>query len=193
MQDGALVVVDKLEATEKKTKATAALLKRLGATGKTLVIDVTPQDDFTLTARNIAGLSVVASSRVTARDVMDTTRVIATREAIEKLQESLGNSSRLSPARLVGTLALELTRNVMKLTDIIRRPLITEKTTLLREAGRTIVFEVARRRHQGRHQACGREAARLEGRRRAHRRSRTASSSARGASSASARTGRRPT
>ena len=30
----------------------------------------------------------------------------------------------------------------MKLTDIIRRPLITEKTTLLREAGRTIVFEV---------------------------------------------------
>ena len=31
----------------------------------------------------------------------------------------------------------------MKLTDIIRRPLITEKTTLLREAGRTLVFEVA--------------------------------------------------
>ncbi len=31
----------------------------------------------------------------------------------------------------------------MKLTDIIRRPLITEKTTLLREAGGTLVFEVA--------------------------------------------------
>ena len=31
----------------------------------------------------------------------------------------------------------------MKLTDIIRRPLITEKTTLLREDGRTLVFEVA--------------------------------------------------
>ena len=29
----------------RKTKATAALLKRLGATGKTLVIDVTPQDE----------------------------------------------------------------------------------------------------------------------------------------------------
>src|ERR687898_98333 len=72
MQDGALVVVDKLEAAEKKTKATAAMLKRLGATGKTLIIDVTPQDEFTLTARNIAGLSVVPSGRVTARDVMDT-------------------------------------------------------------------------------------------------------------------------
>ena len=33
---------------------------------------------------------------------------------------------------------------VMKLTDVIRRPLITEKTSILREDGRTIVFEVAR-------------------------------------------------
>jgi large subunit ribosomal protein L23 len=31
----------------------------------------------------------------------------------------------------------------MKLTDVLRRPLITEKTTILREDGRTIVFEVA--------------------------------------------------
>jgi large subunit ribosomal protein L23 len=31
----------------------------------------------------------------------------------------------------------------MKLTDVIRRPLVTEKTTLLREDGRTLVFEVA--------------------------------------------------
>jgi len=33
--------------------------------------------------------------------------------------------------------------SVMKLTDVIRRPLVTEKTTLLREDNRTIVFEVA--------------------------------------------------
>jgi len=32
----------------------------------------------------------------------------------------------------------------MKLTDVIRRPLITEKTTQLREDGKTVVFEVAR-------------------------------------------------
>jgi large subunit ribosomal protein L23 len=31
----------------------------------------------------------------------------------------------------------------MKLTDVIRRPLITEKTTGMREEGRTRVFEVA--------------------------------------------------
>ena len=31
----------------------------------------------------------------------------------------------------------------IKLTDVIRRPLITEKTSILREDGRTIVFQVA--------------------------------------------------
>jgi large subunit ribosomal protein L23 len=34
---------------------------------------------------------------------------------------------------------------MMKLTDVIRRPLITEKTSILREDGRTIVFQVAPR------------------------------------------------
>jgi large subunit ribosomal protein L23 len=32
----------------------------------------------------------------------------------------------------------------MKLTDVIRRPLITEKTTVMREDGRTLVFQVSR-------------------------------------------------
>jgi large subunit ribosomal protein L23 len=32
---------------------------------------------------------------------------------------------------------------MIKITDVVRRPLITEKTSILREDGRTIVFEVA--------------------------------------------------
>ena len=31
----------------------------------------------------------------------------------------------------------------MKITDVIRRPLITEKTTMAREGANTVVFEVA--------------------------------------------------
>ena len=89
-QDGALIVVDRLASEDRKTKATAEMLRRLGATGKTLLIDVQPDEGFRLSARNIAGVKVVQSSRVTARDVMDTTRVVATREALEKLQETLG-------------------------------------------------------------------------------------------------------
>jgi large subunit ribosomal protein L4 len=91
LADGTLVVVDKLEASsDKKTKSTAAMFKALGATGKTLVIDTAHGDAFMQTARNIAGVKLVPSGRVTARDVMDTDAVIVTREALEKLQASLG-------------------------------------------------------------------------------------------------------
>jgi large subunit ribosomal protein L4 len=88
-QAGALVVVDAIE-SEAKTKAAAELLRRLGANGKTLVIDVAPDEGFARAARNLTGVRLVASTRLTARDVMDTTRVIATRAAMEKLQELLG-------------------------------------------------------------------------------------------------------
>jgi large subunit ribosomal protein L4 len=86
--DGAVTVVDKFDAGDGKTKGTAAMLQRLGVSGKTLVLDVKPDDRFTLSARNIAGVSVVPANRVTVRDIIDTAHVIATREALEKLQES---------------------------------------------------------------------------------------------------------
>ena len=91
LADGTLTVVDTLDAgAEKKTKATAAMFKKLGAAGKTLVIDVNHDEAFTRTARNIAGVTLKASGRVTARDVIDTDHVIATKASLEKLQESLG-------------------------------------------------------------------------------------------------------
>jgi len=88
--DGAVIVVDRLESSDRKTKTTAELLKRLGATGKTLLIDLTPDQGFVRSARNIAGVSLVAANRVTARDVIDTARVVATKQALEMLQQALG-------------------------------------------------------------------------------------------------------
>jgi large subunit ribosomal protein L4 len=90
LKEGAVTVVDELRASEIKTKAAAELLRRLGARGKTLVVDVLPDEKFHLSARNIAGIRIVPSGRLTARDVMDTKRIIATRAAVERLQEVLG-------------------------------------------------------------------------------------------------------
>lgn len=90
LNDKTLVVVDKLESADKKTKSTAAMLKTLGVQGKALVIDVKHDEGFTQSARNIAGVRLVPTAQVTARDVMDTTFVVATRAALEKLQETLG-------------------------------------------------------------------------------------------------------
>jgi large subunit ribosomal protein L4 len=83
LKDGDVIVVDTLSVSEAKTKAAAAVFKGLGVSGKTLVVS--------LAARNVAGVRLVPSNRVTARDVMDTLKVVATRAAIERLQEVLAS------------------------------------------------------------------------------------------------------
>jgi large subunit ribosomal protein L4 len=90
LSDGAVIVVDRLNEGDRKTKTTVEWLKRIGVSGKILVIDVKPAEGFTLSARNIAGVKLVAANRVTARDVIDTAHVVATKDALEKLQEALG-------------------------------------------------------------------------------------------------------
>jgi large subunit ribosomal protein L4 len=87
IQDGALVVVDALSVTETKTKAATEMLKRLGADGKALLIDVQPDEKLGIALRNIPGVYFLPSARVGARDVMNATRVIATKAAVEKLQD----------------------------------------------------------------------------------------------------------
>ena len=89
LQSGDVIVVDSLSVSEARTKAAAAVLKGLGVTGKALLVDVKLDETFTLAARNLAGVRLLPSNRITARDVADTTTVVATKAAIEKLQEVL--------------------------------------------------------------------------------------------------------
>ena len=89
LKDHQLVVVDALVADEIKTKAAAAMLKRLGVDGKAVMIDVAPDEKLARSVRNIPGVSLLPSGRVTARDVVHANRVVATRSALEKLQEAL--------------------------------------------------------------------------------------------------------
>jgi large subunit ribosomal protein L4 len=94
LKDGEVIVVDALGLEQVKTKAAAEMLKKLGITGgrsgKTLLVDVAPQDALVLSVRNLDGIRLLASNRVTARDVMDTRRVVLTQAALEKLQAVLG-------------------------------------------------------------------------------------------------------
>ena len=89
VQAGALVVVDELTAAEIKTKAAAELLGRLGVTGKAVLVDVAVDENLSRSVRNLPGVSLVASGRLTARSVIDAVRVVATKSALEKLQEAL--------------------------------------------------------------------------------------------------------
>src|SRR3954468_22340243 len=95
LRDGEVTVVDALSVGEVKTKAAAEMLKKFGVDGvkrahKVLLVDVKPEDKLSLSMRNIAGVTVLASNRVSARDIVRSRRVVVTRAAIEKLQEALG-------------------------------------------------------------------------------------------------------
>ena len=89
LSDGQLVVVETLAASEIKTKAAAAMLKKLGVDGKAVLIDVKPDQNLARSVRNLPGIHLVTSARVTARDVMNAGRVVTTKSALERLQEAL--------------------------------------------------------------------------------------------------------
>jgi large subunit ribosomal protein L4 len=89
LQGGEVVVVDVLSASEIKTRTALALLKTLGVNGKALIVDVHPDEKFALSVRNIDGVRMLPSNRLTARDVIDTRKVVLTQAALEKLQDVL--------------------------------------------------------------------------------------------------------
>jgi len=89
-QAGAVTVVDQFEAVV-KTKAASEMLARFGASGPALVVDVTPAETLARAVRNIPGTRCLSSGRLTARAVMFAKRIVATRAAVERLQEVLGS------------------------------------------------------------------------------------------------------
>jgi large subunit ribosomal protein L4 len=90
LRDGAVIVVDALSVAEIKTRAAVAMLRQLGVDGGALLVDVKPEDKLVLSVRNIEGIRLVPSNRVSARDVIGARRIVLTRPALEKLQEALG-------------------------------------------------------------------------------------------------------
>jgi len=89
MQDGSLILVDALTASEVKTKPVVGVLKAIGVKGKALLIDARLDDNFAMSVRNIARVKLVQSNAVTARDVADSRQVVLTTAAMEKLEAAL--------------------------------------------------------------------------------------------------------
>src|SRR5262245_19265987 len=89
LQAQAVVIVDALAASEIKTKAAAELLKRLGCDGKAVLVDVAVDENLSRSVRNLPGVTLVASARLTARDVLGAERIVATKSALETLQQAL--------------------------------------------------------------------------------------------------------
>ena len=86
-----ILVVDQLSAEEPRTRHATELLNRLDLSGKTLFVDVKPDANLALAVRNISGIRISSTNRVSARDVVDAGRVVMTRAALERLEQVLAS------------------------------------------------------------------------------------------------------
>lgn len=89
LRDGAVTVIERLAMDEPRTKAASELLEQLGVTGRTLLVDVRPEANLGLAVRNLPGVSVVRSNRLTARDVAGSARLVLTTAAVKHLEKVL--------------------------------------------------------------------------------------------------------
>jgi large subunit ribosomal protein L4 len=86
-----ILVVDQLSVEEPRTRHATELLNRLDLSGKTLFVDVKPDANLALAVRNISGIRISSTNRVSARDVVDAGRVVMTRAALERLEQVLAS------------------------------------------------------------------------------------------------------
>lgn len=88
-RDGGLIVVDKAELDEGKTKALVAKLGKLGWT-KTLVIDgAEVNENFARAARNISGIQVLPGQGANVYDILKRDTLVLTRAGVEALEARL--------------------------------------------------------------------------------------------------------
>ena len=83
------VAVDSFNFEAPKTKKMVECLKALGATGKTILVISEWDENVINSARNIKGVQPIVVDNLKAYDVLNNTKMVITKAAIEKLEEVL--------------------------------------------------------------------------------------------------------
>ena len=86
-QDNEIVVVDGLKMGEAKTKTFKTFLDKVGACGKTLVITAEMDELVIKSARNIPGVVTTIASILNPYMVLNTTKLVVDKAALEKIEE----------------------------------------------------------------------------------------------------------
>lgn len=89
LADGELMVLDTLKLTATKTKAMAAILKKLNPTGKTTLVLDEKDEAVRLSGRNLKSLRILNLENINTYDLIDCDRLLLTRSGVTKVEESL--------------------------------------------------------------------------------------------------------
>ncbi len=82
-----LVVLDQLVIEDGKTRVMAQVLKNIGADTSSLIVTTGKKEDVVRSARNLPGIKTAAVNALSVLDLLKYDRLVATREAIETLEE----------------------------------------------------------------------------------------------------------
>lgn len=88
-QEKDIIVVDSFKLDGANTKAMVAILKAIKAKAKSLIVVEDDADDLVLSARNIAGVTIVTTNNVCVYDLLNNGSVIFTKASIKKVEEGL--------------------------------------------------------------------------------------------------------
>ena len=86
VQDGNIIVLDKLELKEIKTKNFVKVLNNLQVS-KGLVVLADSDKNVVLSARNVEGVSTLKADTINTYDVMNAKKLILTKDAVAKIEE----------------------------------------------------------------------------------------------------------
>jgi len=82
-----IVVIEGMKMDAPKTRTFAELLGKIGVTGKALVITEGPDANVIKSARNIAGVQTTMATILNPYTVLNNTRLLIAKEALEKIEE----------------------------------------------------------------------------------------------------------
>ena len=86
-QAGDMVVIDKIEATEYKTKTVAAMLKAVDAAKKALIVTPAVDEKLVKSAANLAGVSTTVVGQINTYAVLNGGKLVISADAAKKLEE----------------------------------------------------------------------------------------------------------
>lgn len=85
--DGEITVLDELSLPDAKARSLAAVLRKIGLSGKTLVVVKEIRPELEAASRNIPGLTLMTTRGLNVYDLVSHANVLATRDAISEIQE----------------------------------------------------------------------------------------------------------
>ena len=87
VQDKEIIVLDKLEVEEPKTKKMVEILGNIGAEKKALIVTADKNDNVVRSAANIPGVRTALATTMNVYEIVNPGSLILTKDAVEKIQE----------------------------------------------------------------------------------------------------------